>query len=235
MRIIKGFLKICLWVVISICVLFVAMVILRVASSPSGKVTTAQAPQHSNAPASPATPTALPTQPVAPPIVALKNKPTATPAVTPTVTPTIMPTIAATKVPAVEVALKKSIKAKLAPRNRSDAPDVTLSSMMGVLVVWWPLNNGVNFKENAVKEAAQILAVIHDSKIEYDSILLYGTSRMTDAYGNKGEKNAFWVAILQETMNKINWKDGDFVSYSLYESLPEISDHFGFEKSISDQ
>lgn len=200
MRIIKGFLKICLWVVVSICVLFVTMVILSVANRPSDKPTVAQLP--SSTPATPAPPTAIP-----------------------------MPTAAITT----PDALYQAIMVNIEPRNRADVPLMQVKVYTGTLIIWWPLNDASDFKKNTLQETVQILQTIHCSDVEYNTVSLFGTTRMIDVYGNEDESRVFWITLYRGDVDKINWGNSDFVASTLYKTLADITPYMGFDDYFNDK
>ncbi|HRJ40857.1 MAG TPA: hypothetical protein PL105_03210 [Caldilineaceae bacterium] len=178
-----------------------------------------------------AQPTATPTKTpvVIEPVVA---EPTATPmpptaasvvvAPLPTDTP-ILPT--ATSVP---LSLEDQVRQSIGNEsNRGIAERVRVETVADVVVVNWAIDDNLS-KEwivaGAWRDIAQMMRAIRESGIDYSLIRFEGTFSMVDNFGNSSEMPVLIVSISQETVNKVNWADEEWVKLILYQKLPDIAD-----------
>lgn len=151
----------------------------------------------------------------------------ATQAALPTPTPTeIPPTPTSTEIPptptpvptqTAEQILTPALEKKLGDGNRGLLKIQSVGLVDGQIQIDWTIDDSLTegfIKDGAKIDLVDILEVVRNSGIEYNSVRARGSFPMTDAFGNTEEKYVVVAVYYQATINKINF-DG-FDSDNIY-------------------
>lgn len=153
-----------------------------------------------------------------------RNKEESSPVIEETTTTTVEPatttiapatTTTATAPPDPEQELRDELLDTLGSSNRDDVErisDVTIGPE-GFVLVTWAINEALTeglTKDNARREATNILQAIREGDVPYTEVTLEGTYALVDQLGNASEERVVLARYPADIVNRINFDNFDF-------------------------
>jgi hypothetical protein len=154
-----------------------------------------------------------------------KSESTSTTAEATTTTVTAPPSQADVVTAAVDDALGDS--------NRDHMPRLTVTANPGLdVIVTWAINENLTeglTKNNARREAVDILKAVRETATDYTGVRVEGTYPLVDQYGNSSEERVVLAVYSRETLARFNWDNFKFKNVFEPSVADEVWLHPAFE------